>query len=91
MLQVIDRYPFGRFLISSGVGMAYLSACVFGLKPLEHACSEKALPYVLFGIVVSSVIGVVFLNVRCSSKITVPLGLVGWVLAFVLLFLQNWA
>ena len=90
-----EKQPFdvgagGRFMIFSGAGMVFLALSMYLLKPLERAAGEKALPYVLVGMVIVNVVLVMFLYSRCPKRLIIPIGVMGWVVAFLLLFLWNW-
>ena len=70
--------------------MVFLALSMYLLKPLERAAGEKALPYVLVGMVMVNVVLVMFLYARCPKRLIIPIGVIGWVVAFLLLFLWNW-
>ncbi|MGD0816366.1 MAG: hypothetical protein ABSA83_22465 [Verrucomicrobiota bacterium] len=82
--------PFGRYIVFSGTGMAFMAMCLFLLKPLEHALSDRALPYVIFGIgILTIVVDRVFYH-RCSPRTIILTGSIGWLLTFLLLFIWGW-
>jgi hypothetical protein len=90
MLQeLLNKYPFGSYVISSGIGMAALAAFTLALKPLGRILGDW-LPYALVAVVAISVMGVRLVNVRYPSRVTVPLGILGWLLALMLLLMHNW-
>jgi hypothetical protein len=82
--------PFGRYIIFSGAGMAFMAMCLFVLKPLEHAFGERALPYLLLGIGMATIVVDRYIYHRCSQRMIIPIGIVGWLLTFLLLFLWGW-
>jgi hypothetical protein len=80
----------GRFMIFSGAGMVFFALSLYFLKPLERIAGEKALPYVIVGMVIVNLVLVAFFYDRCPKRLIIPIGVVGWVAAFLLLFLWNW-
>lgn len=90
-----DKQPFGvgpggRFMIFSGAGMVFFALSMYLLKPLERTVGEKALPYVIVGMVILNVVLVMYFYGRCPKRLIIPIGIVGWLAAFLLLFLWNW-
>ena len=82
--------PFGRYITFSGTGMVFMAVCTYLIKPLESSSGEKALPYLILGLGTASVLATNILYERCPKRLIIPVGLVGWVLTFLLLFLGNW-
>ena len=73
-------------MISSGITMAIVSGFVFfAMRPVEGLFGEKVGPYVLLGVIGVSVIAVGILNDKCPSRVTLPLGLLGWLVTALLL------
>ena len=84
---MMDHLPFGKFIISAGAGMAAVFAFVlFGWKPLESRVGGEVVPYLLFVLLALSIIGVGFFNDRFKSKVTVPVGTIGWLLVFAMAY-----
>lgn len=79
-----------RFIIFSGVGMAFIALFMYFLKPLEQVVGGNGLFYVIIGMVILSVVLVMLFFDRCPKRLLIPIGIVGWLLAFVLFFLLNW-
>ncbi|MGA2748686.1 MAG: hypothetical protein ABSG59_07920 [Verrucomicrobiota bacterium] len=82
--------PGGRFIVFSGVGMVLIATSMYLLKPLERVAGEKALPYVIVGMVIVNVVLVMFFYGRCPKRLVMPIGIIGWLTAFLLFFLWNW-
>ncbi len=82
--------PFGRYIIFAGTGMALMGVCTFMFKPLERVSGENLLPYAILGLVMASTFGTLFFYNRCPKRLVIPIGLVGWLLTFLLLLLHNW-
>jgi hypothetical protein len=80
----------GRFMIFSGAGMVFIALSMYLLKPLERVAGEKALPYVIVGMVMVNVVLVMYFYARCPKKFIIPIGVTGWLIAFLLIFLWNW-
>src|SRR5712692_7122846 len=81
--------PFGRYITFSGAGMVFMAVCTYFFKPLERISGEKALPYVILRLGTASVLATNILYERCPKGLITPVGLAGWVLTFLLLFLGN--
>jgi len=81
---------FGRFIIFSGVGMAFMTIFSFASKTLDRALNEKLLLCVVFGMLTVSVLGVIYCFQRFPKRMIIPVGIVGWLLTFLLLFVRNW-
>jgi len=77
-------------MIFSGAGMVFFALSMYLLKPLERVAGEKALPYVIVGMVIVNVVLVMFFYRRCPKRLVMPIGIMGWLTAFLLLFLWNW-
>jgi tryptophan-rich sensory protein len=82
--------PFGRYIIFAGTGMVFMAVCTFMFKPLARVSGEKLLPYVILGLGMASIFGTLFFYDRCPKRLIIPIGLVGWLLTFLLLLLHNW-
>ncbi|MGB8371202.1 MAG: hypothetical protein WCF71_18125 [Verrucomicrobiia bacterium] len=80
---------FGRFIIFSGVGMAFIALFMNLLKPLDHIVGGNALFYVIIGVVIVNVVLVMIAYDRCPKRLTIPIGIAGWLLAFLFMFLWN--
>lgn len=84
---MMDDKPLGKFIISAGIGMAVVIAFVlFGAQRLESRVGSKVAPYLFFVLLGLSVIAVGFFNDRYKSRVTVPVGVAGWIIVFVMLF-----
>lgn len=82
--------PFGRYIIFAGSGMFFMAVCTFLPKSAERMIGERALPYVFVGLIAASIFGTLFFYDRCPKRLIIPIGLVGWLLTFLLLLLHNW-
>jgi len=80
---------FGRFVIFSGVGMAFMAVFSFASKRLDRSLNETTLLCVVFGMLTVSVFGVMYFFRRCPERMIIPIGIVGWFLAFLLIFLRD--
>lgn len=80
---------FGRFVIFSGVGMVFMAFFSFASKALDRALSENILLCVVFGMLTISVLGVMYFFQRCPKRLIIPIGIVSWLLAFLLIFLRD--
>jgi hypothetical protein len=85
--------PAGRWIIFSGVyfcvGTTIFS---FGYELFEraisaHIISEKTLPYVVVGVALAIGISGRVLYKCCPRQLVIPVGVVGWILTFLL---QTW-
>jgi hypothetical protein len=81
---------FGRYVVFSGTGMVCMAICTFMLRPLAHVAGEMALPYVILGLGMASVVGTLHFYDRCPKRWIIPIGLIGWSITFLLLLLHNW-
>ena len=81
---------FGRYVIFSGTGMVFMAICTFMLKPMAHVSGEKALPYLILGLIAVSIVGTGCFYDRCPKRLIIPIGLIGWLFTFLLLLLHNW-
>ncbi len=79
---------FGRYIIFAGTGMVFMAVCTFMLEPLARISGEKLLPYLIVGLGIASIFGTMFLYDRCPKRLIIPIGLVGWLLTFLLLLLH---
>jgi len=70
--------------------MVLIATSMYLLKPLERVAGEKALPYVIVGMVIVNVVLVMFFYGRCPKRLVMPIGIIGWLTAFLLFFLWNW-
>jgi hypothetical protein len=87
---MMDDKPFGKFIISAGIGMAVVIAFVlYGAQRLESHVGANVAPYLLFVVLGVCVIAVGFFNDRYKAKITVPVGIAGWVVVLVMLFFHS--
>ena len=86
---MMDDKPFGKFIISSGIGMTGVIAFVlFGSKRLELHIGITYTAYLFFVLLAILVIAVGVFNDRFKSNVTVPIGTVGWLVVFVMLFIH---
>jgi hypothetical protein len=86
---MMNKLPFGKFIISAGIGMSAIVAfALYGMRPLESVVGENVSPYLAFVLLGVSVILVGFFNDRYEERITVPVGIVGWVIVLVMLFIH---
>ena len=90
MLQLtMELYPFGKFVISGGVVMAIMTAIVsFAIDSIEAVVGESVSPYLLIIVIGMSVIAVGFFNDKYKSTVTVPIGVCGWIVTLILLFIH---
>jgi hypothetical protein len=83
-------FSFGRFIVFAGVGMAFLTMFSYTFRALDRALSEGVLLSVIFAVLAASVLGVLYLYRKCPERMVIPIGIAGWILTFVLVFLRNW-
>jgi hypothetical protein len=76
---------FGRYIIFSGAGMACLAATTFFFESLARLTGERALPYVILVIVGSVILATVILFDAVPRRLIIPVGICGWIAAFLLL------
>ena len=68
---MMDDKPFGKFIISAGIGMAGVIAFVlFGAQRLEAHVGTKVTPYLFFVLLGILVIAVGFFNDRYKDQST---------------------
>ena len=79
----------GRFFIFSGIGMAFVALFMYLLKPLEHMVGGNTLFYVIIGMVMLNGVLVMLAYNHCPKRLVIPIGIIGWLLAFLLMFLWN--
>lgn len=85
----MDDYPFGRFLISGGIAMAVCAAyALFAVDYVEALVGENVSPYLVFVLIGVLVIAVGFFNDRFKANVTVPVGVIGWVITLIILFVH---
>ena len=83
----MDKYPMGRFLISEGIAMMLCNFYLFFFAVrVENVVGESVSPYLHLIVVGIFVIIIGFFNDAFKAKITVPMGLVGWLISFITLF-----
>ena len=70
--------------------MVFMAICTYFLKPIERISGEKALPYVIVGIVMAVILVDRYFYERCPRRLVIPIGVIGWLVTFLLLFLRNW-
>ncbi|HXR46042.1 MAG TPA: hypothetical protein VN784_01270 [Candidatus Limnocylindrales bacterium] len=81
---------FGRRIIFGGAFMAFMSAFSFLNKWLDRNLSQTVLLCVVFGTMTIGVIAFLYFYERCPKRFAIPIGIVGWLVTFLLLFLRNW-
>jgi hypothetical protein len=85
---MMEHYPFGRFMLSSGLAMCLMTVLLAFNKRLESFTGENLFPYVLCAAILVLVLGTLWLNRVASPKVAVLFGVLGWVATFVLLFIH---
>ena len=85
--------PSGRWLIFAGIPMAVWAIFFAITEPhhaLEHAVGEKVFPYILGGVPAAAVVGSMVLYKYFPKRLIVPIGTIGWILAFSILAWFFW-
>ena len=81
----------GRWLIFAGVPWAIIAVfIVCGQGSLDRVVGEKALPYVIFGTAAIFAIGGMILYNYFPKQYSIPVGIAGWAVTFLLLFWYYW-
>lgn len=84
---MMDDKPFGKFIISAGIGAAVTVAfALYGFQRLESRVGTEVTLFVSFVLIGLSVIAVGFFDDRYSSKVTIPVGVAGWIIFFAMTF-----
>jgi hypothetical protein len=81
---------FGYYVIFSGAGMAFMALGTYASRWLNRVCSDKILLSVILVAVALNVAIVSYFFKRYPRRVTVKLGIIGWLLTFILLFIGNW-
>ena len=90
MLQIMDKYPMGRFMISGGLAMMLiLFYSFFFAERVENLVGESIALYLDLIVIGVFVIIIGFFNDAFKARITVPMGLIGWLISFIMLFIYS--
>lgn len=84
--------PAGRWLIFAGVPIAIIAVLLaFTLRGGSiRGVSEKALPYVVFFVPAAIIVGCRELYHRVPKRLIIPFGIIGWIIAVVLMCWFCW-
>jgi len=84
----MEKYPAGRFILSYGVAMCFITALLEFTGTFEKLFGEKVLPYLVFIVIAILVFSTLWFYRTCKSKTTVIIGTIGWITTFILLYIH---
>jgi hypothetical protein len=83
--------PAGRWYIFSGIPFAAVAIFQTAIAPsLDHFVGQRADSYVDLLIIAAIVVAALILYDHVPQKLVLPLGIVGWIIAFSLLYWYFW-
>jgi hypothetical protein len=86
---MMEKYPAGRFIILSGIGMLVVTIFVsIGWNPLERMVGEKIVPYLVFALIGVVLLAMISCYKNLKPSTTVIIGTIGWIATFVLLYIH---
>jgi len=93
-----QKYPYGigpggHWLIFAGLPLAICAIFFAFTEPhhaLEHTVGEKVFPYIVFFVPAIIVIAGMVLYDHFPKRLVIPLGIIGWIVNFSVLFWFFW-